>query len=264
VIRVSIITINLNNKPGLEKTIGSVITQTYPEIEFVVIDGLSEDGSVDIIKKNVDRVSYWVSEKDSGVYNAMNKGIAAATGDYLLFLNSGDVLNSNTVITELLKNEPGDIDLIYGNLERIFFHGKKSTLIMPKKITFDHMIKDTIAHPATLIKRSLFDRHGLYDESLKIVSDWAFFIKVIIIENATYKYKNISVSSFSMDGLSSEAAHQQLIKKERGEVLQQLFSPPQYDFIKQKLLLQLYYRRYRIAKLESMREKCKMLINFFK
>ena len=91
-LKISIITINYNNKSGLEKTIESVLQQTYDNIEYLVIDGNSTDGSKDVIKKYKHRISYWVSEPDSGIYNAMNKGGTKATGDYLLFLNSGDVL----------------------------------------------------------------------------------------------------------------------------------------------------------------------------
>jgi hypothetical protein len=155
------------------------------------------------------------------------------------------------------KDEAGDVEIIYGNLERVFKCGKRDMINMPARITFDHMINKTIFHPSTLIKRSLFKRYGLYDESLKIVSDWAFFLKVIIIENVTYKYINIPVALFTLDGMSSEAANQSLIQKERSHVLQHFFSPAQYDFIKQKLLLELYYRRYRIGKIEFMRKQLK-------
>jgi glycosyltransferase involved in cell wall biosynthesis len=102
-ISLSIITVNLNNKKGLNRTIESVIIQSFLNIQYIVIDGGSVDGSLQIIKEHTSHIFYWISEKDTGVYNAMNKGIAAATGDYLLFLNSGDVLSNEHTISEMLK-----------------------------------------------------------------------------------------------------------------------------------------------------------------
>src|SRR5215213_3812369 len=94
----SIISINLNNAEGLQKTFDSVFNQTFTDFEYIIIDGGSSDGSEEIIKENADKFSYWVSEKDDGIYDAMNKGIAKATGDYLLFLNSGDHLLDSSIL----------------------------------------------------------------------------------------------------------------------------------------------------------------------
>ena len=111
---ISIITINLNNKDGLKRTIESVINQTkFDIIEYIIIDGGSTDGSVDLIKQYQDKISYWVSEKDTGIYNAMNKGIDASTGEYSLYLNSGDYLYTNDVIEKIMDKL--DKDIVYGN-----------------------------------------------------------------------------------------------------------------------------------------------------
>ena len=105
--QLSIVTINLNNKIGLEKTIVSVINQKYRNFEFIIIDGNSTDGSVDIIQKYQDKITYWISENDSGIYNAMNKGIANSKGEYILFLNSGDYLfNDSTIDDKLFEMMP--------------------------------------------------------------------------------------------------------------------------------------------------------------
>ena len=108
--KLSIITVNLNNKTGLEKTVKSVCSQTFEEFEFIIIDGGSTDGSLDIIKRYEDNISCWVSEQDKGVYNAMNKGIKMAKGEYLQFLNSGDSLINSDVLNKVFKeNKTEDI-----------------------------------------------------------------------------------------------------------------------------------------------------------
>lgn len=106
--KLSIITINLNNKDGLEKTIESVVSQTFTDYEFIIIDGGSTKGDVELIKEYENKISYWVSEKDSGIYNAQNKGIKQARGEYLYFLNSGDALYENTTLEKVFKNDPHD------------------------------------------------------------------------------------------------------------------------------------------------------------
>ena len=168
--KLSIITINLNDARGLEKTIESVLSQTSNDFEYIVIDGGSTDGSVDVIQKYKDKITYWVSEPDTGIYNAMNKGILKATGEYCQFLNSGDCLVANNV-TELMLSDMPECSILYGNMlkdlnGKIFcnepFRGREITLL--------DMFTGTLNHPSAYNKRSLFDKYGLYDESLKIVS----------------------------------------------------------------------------------------------
>ena len=113
--KLSIITINYNNAIGLKKTIESLIEQSYQEYEYIVIDGGSDDGSKEVIWESLRYVSSWCSEKDTGVYNAMNKGIMRATGEYLLFLNSGDYLYDSTVLEDVTSTLSGE-DIIYGDL----------------------------------------------------------------------------------------------------------------------------------------------------
>ena len=110
----SIITINRNNAAGLRKTIESVVSQTYTDFDYIIIDGASTDESVDVIKEYADRITYWVSEPDTGIYNAMNKGILKANGEYCLFLNSGDWLYDNDVLNDVFSISPTE-DIVYGN-----------------------------------------------------------------------------------------------------------------------------------------------------
>jgi len=111
--KLSIITVNLNNAEGLRKTIESVVTQTFTDFEYIIIDGGSTDGSVEIIKLYADKITYWVSEPDKGIYNGMNKGIMVAKGEYCQFLNSGDWLVNENVLKEVFA----DVDIVYGDLK---------------------------------------------------------------------------------------------------------------------------------------------------
>ena len=208
---ISIITINYNNKIGLERTFNSVFNQTFDNYEFLVIDGDSNDGSKQLIFNNQDKINYYLSEPDSGIYNAMNKGIKKSNGKYLLFLNSGDELYNHKILEKIYK-EVHTEDLIYFNLFQIF-KGNEKEIDFPEKLDYFNLIQSTIGHPSTLIKKSLFKKIGLYDESLKLVSDWKFFILAILKYKCSYRKVNISLSKFYMDGLSSN--NKNLVREER-------------------------------------------------
>ena len=220
--KVSIITINYNNAAGLEKTLASVVIQNFSDFEYIVIDGASTDGSTDVIKKYSEKINYWVSEPDSGIYNAMNKGIRQAKGEYLLFINSGDTLYNNEVLSTIFEDEVIQ-DLVYGDLHRTFPDGKEDIIQMPDHISVMHMIRSTLTHPTTFIKRALFEKHGLYREDLKIVSDWAFFLKIIVFSNTSQKHIPVVISTFDMDGISTR--NEGVVSNERYKVINESFSP---------------------------------------
>ena len=208
--KLSIITINLNNYQGLEKTILSVINQTYADIEYILIDGGSTDGSVDLIRKYTNKIDYWFSEKDKGIFNAMNKGIAKATGKYLLFMNSGDCLVDNGVLEKFASLQL-DEDIVYGNL--FFTGGSEITTWCPSaKLNFNYFVEDSIPHQASFIKRKLFDLVGLYSEQLKICADWKFFIDAVVKFKCTYKKVELYISNFDVNGLSS---NRKLLEEEK-------------------------------------------------
>lgn len=218
--KLSIITINYNNKDGLQKTINSVITQTYKDFEWIIIDGGSTDGSKELIEKYADYITYWVSEPDKGIYNAMNKGIRVANGEYLLFLNSGDYLVSKCTLKHVFYRS-FQADIVYGNL----LYDKKEVERAPgchnDYIACIDLIKGTLYHPATFIKRKLFKKYGYYDETLKIVSDWKFFLYVIAIKGCSVKYLNEDISCFDVNGISSIQVVER--RKEREKVLLEFF-----------------------------------------
>ncbi len=209
---ISIITVNLNNLSGLKKTLQSVLEQDYPEIEYLIIDGGSIDGSAEFIKSNENKFSYWISEKDSGIYDAMNKGIAKAKGEYLLFLNSGDFFSSKESISKLIYGN-SNYDIIYGNIAM----NKTSSLEVvkyPANLSLNYFRYATLPHQASLIKKNLFLNYGNYITYFKIVSDWAFFCDVIMKHKATYKHVDEVITIFDITGISSQPSSGIIIRHE--------------------------------------------------
>jgi glycosyltransferase involved in cell wall biosynthesis len=233
----SIITINYNNKSGLKKTILSVISQTTKDFEFIIIDGGSTDGSADLIKLNSSTISYAVSEKDMGIYDAQNKGILKANGNYLLFLNSGDTLFSNAVISDFYQfisdKKP---DLIYGNSNLIFSDKPNELICPPQKLNISYFFKSTINHQACFISRQLFSDFGLYDLKYKICADFDLFFKVFINDPDAYVYFNSTICNYEFGGLSSSNGNYERVVSEKFEVLKSHLSKKDYD---------IYYKAYR-------------------
>lgn len=220
-LKLSIITINLNNASGLRKTIESVVSQTFSDFEYIVIDGGSNDGSVDMIKEYSEKITYWVSEPDKGIYNAMNKGINKANGEYCLFLNSGDWLVDDNVIDSIFKNDVS-ADILFGNTIAINNDGTK-LMKGPStgNISAYQLITNTLPHQGSYIKRSLFDIYGKYDECFEIVSDWKFFLEMILFKNVSVHYINSVVSIIDPNGISNKKVDLDL--SERKKILSGLF-----------------------------------------
>ena len=211
----SIITINYNNKEGLERTIKSVLGQTFHDYQFIIIDGGSTDGSIDIIKQNADYIDYWISESDRGRYPAMNKGIKQAKGDYLNFMNSGDSFHSSTVLEDISKMNYTE-DIITGG----FYDQEKGIkhIIKPQEVTLLTMLKNTFNHQATFIKRQLFDKR-LYDENYVIQSDAKFNYQSIIYDNCSIRIIDYIVANYDFNGISSNLT---LVNKEWDHMLAEL------------------------------------------
>lgn len=200
--QLSIITINYNNCKGLQNTIRSVIKQRWRDFEWIVIDGGSSDGSENLVEENERYFSYWCSEPDKGVYDAMNKGICKATGKYCLFLNSGDWLLNENVLSNVFDKKH-DKDFLVGWIERQ--KNGKSVIdrgFDTENITIRHLLRNSLPHQATFIKRELFGRYGCYDDSLVVVSDWKFFLQCIIMHNATIENLSIPVTYYEGGGIS--------------------------------------------------------------
>lgn len=229
--QLTIITINYNNAAGLQKTMESVLKQTFKEFEYIVIDGASTDGSVEIIQqfnKSTDHPFIWISEPDKGIYNAMNKGIRLAKGEYIHFLNSGDWLVDGVVVEKMLKaldNQEqiaeNKIDILVGNVIAIRPDGKvRYKKNDQKPVSLYTFYKGTIEHTSAYIRRTLFEKFGLYDESLKIVSDWKWYLQVAGLNNANVRLTDTYITYFDSTGISS--TNLILDKEERRKVLEEL------------------------------------------
>ena len=220
--KISIITINYNDKIGLSKTINSVLNQTFDDFEFIVIDGGSNDGGIDVIKQYKDKIDYWVSEPDKGVYNAMNKGIKVAKGEFLIFMNSGDCFTSNTILKEVSPDLTLDFDIYYGNTNKVSPHSKRLKTY-PEKLTFSFFYSNSINHQSSFIRRSLFDTYFYYNETYKIASDWEFFVYTICYANVSTKYLKKTIADYDFTGISSNPKFADLFIKEKLESLHKYF-----------------------------------------
>ncbi|MEZ4795939.1 MAG: glycosyltransferase family 2 protein [Flavobacteriaceae bacterium] len=228
--QISIITINYNHLEGLKKTMLSVFNQSWQGFEFIIIDGGSTDGSKAYIEKHANKLTYWISEPDHGVYHAMNKGIAKAKGEYLLFLNSGDHFYESSVLQNN-HNKIANFDLIYFDWQTVG-ENKKQIVHFPDKLHFSNLFLGSLPHQSTFIKKNLFDKVGLYDENLKIVSDWKFMILALFVHECSYKHINKTLTTFYLDGISNQID----FTSEREQVLEEYFEPYVEDY---KLILDL-------------------------
>ena len=301
-IKLSIITINYNNAEGLKKTLASVAAQTYPNIEHIIVDGGSTDGSVDVIREYAEQVKgerlevkgqenskannqastpytihhtltkhtvLWISEPDKGIYNAMNKGIEIALGkrvvnddhtsspianspspialiDYIQILNSGDILAADDVTERMFQamgngqwaidnennrqspiaNSP-QIPIFYGNMIKEWPDGRcmKDTCgggdYTPE--SFYYFYRGTLNHDCAYIRKDLFEKYGLYNEEMKICSDWEWYVRAIVLGGEKTVYTNIDVTVFDMTGISeSNGKNKDIILKERREYLESI------------------------------------------
>ena len=315
--KLSIITINYNNAEGLRKTLASVASQTYADIEHIIVDGGSTDGSVEIIREYVcangaqgggsqtcrtgqtsrTKVYHqirWISEPDKGIYNAMNKGIEIALGkrvvnsfnrselvedknkglevalgkrvvnddhtssphrpiassphrlsDYIQILNSGDILAADDVTERMMaalasyseqcERSTGEAELqqsdlptiLYGNMIKEYPDGRRvkdncgGGDYTPE--SFLYFYKGTLNHDCAYIRRDLFEKYGLYNEDMKICSDWEWYVRAIVLGGEKTVYTNIDVTVFDMTGISeSNGKNKDIILKERREYLESI------------------------------------------
>lgn len=215
--KISIITVCYNSASTIEKTILSVASQTYLNIEYIIIDGNSGDNTLDIIKEHQDKISNWISEPDMGLYDAMNKGITMATGDLIGILNSDDSFNSNTVIEEIANfHIQNSIEASVGNIIQhkengniVRFYSSKNW--SPEKLKIGFMPP----HPSIFFKKELFDKFGNYDLGFKIGADYELIVRFFYKNKITWKYSGITTTAMLVGGLSSSGTSSyKLISKE--------------------------------------------------
>lgn len=217
--KISVITINYNNAEGLYHTIESVISQTCDNFEFIIIDGGSTDYSIDVIRNSEDKIDYWVSEKDDGIYNAMNKGTNHAHGEYCIFMNSGDSFYNREVL-EKINTYNSDADVIVGKVAIDNNDNIISPPPMSGKLTFYHLYSGAIPHQGAFIRTSLLRKYP-YDENLRIASDWKFFVQTMIFDDCSVRFVDEFIAQYNLNGISS--TNSRLMREEKEMVLNDLF-----------------------------------------
>ena len=202
-VKVSIITVCLNSEKTIERTIKSVINQTHSNIEYIIIDGKSTDGTLDIIDKYKDKISILVSEKDKGIYNAMNKGITLVTGDVVYFLQSDDYLFNDSVIEKVMDEfiKYPETQIVYGDL--VVVMKNRSHVNTYNRITKYYLYRHGICQQAIFAKRDVFEKTGLFDENYLLCADYDWILKCVIKYNIKSKYINEIITVFSGFGASS-------------------------------------------------------------
>lgn len=218
---VSIITASLNAAPHIEAAIKSVRAQTYPRVEHVIIDGGSTNGTLDIIEAYRDRIGYLVSEPDRGLYNAMNKGIRAATGQIVFFLNADDHFCDSRVVEDVISlfSQKPDLDVVYGNL--IWdVSGKMVRREQPALITREFLARTTILHQTVFAKKHVFEATDGFSERHKVVSDYEWMLKVFLRDGRRYAYYDRDIAVMGTKGLSWKDTDWE---RERIEVMKDYF-----------------------------------------
>ena len=211
----SVITINYNNAPGLERTIKSVVSQTSKDFEFIVIDGGSSDGSKDIIEQYADNIDYWVSEPDGGIYPAMNKGTRKAHGEYCIYMNSGDSFYDKEVLKNIASFNIAE-DIVCGDLALT----KNHVVSNPDRVTLKTFYQSSLYHQATFIKSALI-KNNPYDETLRLASDWKFLMDMLVLHDSSYRHIHLTVALFEGGGASDKNAARS--QKEVEETLYNIF-----------------------------------------
>ena len=195
---ITVVTVVFNGEKTLEETIQSVINQTYPNVEYIIIDGGSTDGTIDIIRKYEDAIDYWASEPDKGIYDAMNKGIILISGRWVYFLNSGDLIFDYNVFKDIFMNMSNDCDFIYGN---VFMKPVSNKIYDGFFNSYKLMLKN-ISHQAAFYRKKLFTKYGFYNTKYYSYSDHEFNLK--IFKNSKKKYIERVIAIYDEQGYSSK------------------------------------------------------------
>jgi len=206
-LKISIITVSYNSAVTIKDTIESILSQDYENIEYIIIDGGSTDNTVDIVKKYADKISYFVSEPDKGIYDAMNKGIKAANGDIVGILNSDDFYPNSYVISNVAKTFVNqDCDAVYGDL--VYVKENDSSKIARYWQSGEYTIKKIkngwmLPHPTFFVKKEMYDRHGYYNTDLKSAADYEMILKLLYKKNISVFYIPMILVKMRMGGRSN-------------------------------------------------------------
>lgn len=242
--KLSVITINYNDSKGLEKTIQSVISQTACDYEFIVIDGGSTDNSIEIIESYCDKITLWLSEKDKGIYDAQNKGILKAIGEYFIFLNSGDCFFDENVVARFCDFEKSNSNkMIYGKTNIIDADGSIRILNPPKKLELNFWYANTLNHQAVFTHQSLFEKYGAFSTEYNFASDFEHLFRLFVKEPAEFVYFNEVICDYDNTGLTSKGEFHKQIIKERYSIIKLYVSKLEYKAMRKAYLQTLALNR---------------------
>ena len=226
----SIITVCLNAITQISRTANSLKQQNYANFEWIVVDGGSDDGTLNVLGKYKDLISVLVSETDNGIYDAMNKGIKCAKGEYIIFLNAGDSFFDKNTLTRI--NFSTNSDLVVGNL---LFIDSNTVKKSPENLDSRYMLKNTLPHQATLFHRRVFKKYGNFNASYRIAGDYEFFARMVNSGEPSYCFHPEIIAKFAGGGISSDPKYRNLRKRENHRIRWE------------------YYPKYRLT-LKSMRQ----------
>lgn len=219
---VSVITVVRNAVGDIARTIEGVLAQSYENVEYIVVDGASDDGTLDVIRRYDDRIDYWVSERDTGIYDAMNKGVELVSDSnaYIIFANAADKLYSPAAL-ERAVDRAGDADLVYGRMR--LTDGDESA-VMGREVTVSDLARETLCHPATLMRRRVFDTVGRFDTRFKIAADYDLIVRCFQ-HPVKSRFVDEIISEMQMGGTSEDRF--MLSCSERKKVVRERFGYPE-------------------------------------
>ena len=203
--KISIITVCLNEGANIEKTLRSYADQTYVDKEMILIDGGSDSDTLDRIALYKDQLAVFVSEKDRGIYDAMNKGLRHVSGDYILFLNGGDEFFSPESLSGVFEGKRHEEDIIYGDVAIVDEQGEQFVSKNPAKLSTLFLTNYNISHQATLYKASFLRGYGGFSLDYKILSDYAFLVNAVLVDKCRQQHVSVVICSFYHGGISTAA-----------------------------------------------------------
>ena len=242
----TVITVCKNSEKTVENTVLSVISQSYKDLEYIIVDGASDDNTLNILDKYRDKLAKVISEPDNGLYDAMNKGIKASSGDYLFFLNSDDTFlhdNILELVAEKIKNGNELPELVYGDIAVLNKETGKLSLQKHSKFNKIYLMKNTPCQPGTFYNREVFDKYGYFDTDYKIVSDHEWFLRAFL-KHGLYrnpdkvKYTGFPITIFNIGGISTSESRESKLTCERNDMLDKYFTKKErnlYEFLSKYL-----------------------------
>lgn len=240
---ITVVTVVFNDVNSIEKTLKSVLKQSYDNVEFIVIDGGSTDGTLDIIKSYDTCIDYWISERDKGVYDAMNKALNLFSGQWINFMNCGDVFVSDEILSSVAKVLSSSSEgIVSGNVRIVDLSGKSTGKKHPYSGTcYRELIKyNCVAHQATFVHTNAVRTIGVFESKYKIHGDYDYWIRAMVL-NIKIKYLNIDIANFCNDGISSNRNLVPVAIRERFSILEENgFLKPSSSFVYKNASI-LYY-----------------------